>query len=222
MHRRPDRTRRNDRLVAAVALVVTGVVTWQASYSAFGVTTANQGNTWTSGRLALTATDGSGTDITASAVFDTGGLMPGSVIADRCITVVYGGSITAGSAVVVYATGPTGSPAVNGHQLSSFLSLRIDQWTGSTDTACGTFDNDHTATTLTSGASLTTFTTTRTNSSNGIGTGWTPAVADTTRSYRFRVAFPGSAVFPGGGSDSVDTDLMNMTATTAFTWQVQS
>jgi hypothetical protein len=60
---RSGRRRRGNRLPAAVALVLSAAVIWQASYSAFAVTAANQGNTWQTGQLSLSTT--------ATALFDT-------------------------------------------------------------------------------------------------------------------------------------------------------
>jgi hypothetical protein len=208
-----NRRRRNTGAVLAVALVVSATVIWKASFSAFVVTTQNPNNAWVSGNLVLEAQNGLGAPVTAAAVLGTTGLIPGGAIADRCLTVVYSGNITAGQPVHVYSGTTTATPAKNGHSLGDYVTLQIDQGTTAAQTDCtgfgGTISNAYTGT-------LSDFTANRTNFLNGSVTAWTPAVAATTRSYRFRLAFPTSGV------NATDTDLMAQTVQTTMTWEVQS
>lgn len=237
------RKRRSDRAVLVVALVLTAAVIWQASFAAFVATTQNPGNAWDTGVVGMTATDGNGVNIAGAgtAVFNILNMRPGTAIADKCITVVYDGDIAAGSAVRLYATTVVNNAAVGTHTLSSFLSLKIDEAaTNATDAACTTFvaaatplfDTTHgqvaVPTAVVTEGSVMDFMTNRTAYPSGITTGWTPAVGSS-KSYRFRVAFPGSATFPGAGAtngptvgNTTDTDLMSMSASVTFTWEVQS
>jgi hypothetical protein len=217
--------RRRNRGVLAIALVLSATVVWHASFSAFVATTSNPANSWQAGSLSLAATDGSGGSLTGAAVFGATGWRPGDSLV-KCITVTYGGNITAGAPVRLYATGPTTSAAVNGHTLSSYLQVTVEEGTGALNTSCGGFvsggtifdsaTNIGTVSATAIAGSLNDFVTNRTNYATGIATSWTPSTGSTSQSYRFTVSFPSS------GSNSTDTDLMGMTATTAFTWEVQS
>ncbi len=232
MHRRQGRKRPRGAILLAIALIVTAGAIWRASYAAFSVTTVNPSNSWSSGALALTATDGNNTNITGTAVFGATGWRPTDTLT-KCVTVTYGGTITAGTAVRLYATAVTNTAAYNGHSLSSYLKLVIKEGTGSTDTNCTNFvpgstlfdsstqSGPVTSATVIAG-SLMDFTTNKVDYTSGVVTGWTPSTGSTSKSYQFVVSFPGSATFPGGGSNSIDTDLMSMTATTGFTWEVHS
>lgn len=219
------RKRRDNRLVVAVGLVLSAAIIWQASFAAFTTTTSNTGNSWATGQLGLTLEDGSGGAVGA-AVFSATGWRPGDSLS-RCITVKFTGNIAAGSAVKIYGAAGTSSAAVNGHTLSSYLNLVIDEGTGATNTSCAGFalgttlfnsttNNGPVNTATVLAGSVMDFYTNKTNHTSGIATGWTPAAANETKTYRFTVGFPGS------GSNATDSDLMNMTAGTTFTWEVQS
>lgn len=218
--------RRRSRGVLTVALVLSATLVWHASSSAFVATTSNPANNWKAGTVGLTLTDGNVTTLTGTAIFTATGLRPGNAPLVQCITVKYLGDITAGAVVRLYATNVVNDPAVNGHYLSSYLQLQVEQGSGSTDTSCTGFGG---ATTIFNSAtnfgpvsataiagSLMDFTTNRTDYATGIATTWTPSTVSTTKSFRFTVTFPSS------GSNSTDTDLMGMTSTTGFTWEVQS
>ncbi|MGI5182401.1 hypothetical protein ACQEVZ_39605 [Dactylosporangium sp. CA-152071] len=220
--------------VGAVALLLGAATVWQSSYAVFVAKADNPGNAWATGNLQLATQDGSGGPLTGTAVFAATDLRPGPTIAPRCVTVDYSGSIAPAGAIRLYAKDGTSSPAVNAHTLSSYLSLTIEEGTGATDVACTDFTASSTLfdTVNRSGptdatviaGSLLDFTTSNSSYATARVGGWTPAAAPpkTSRSYRFTVAFPGSAVFPGGGSDTIDSDLMSMTARTTFVWEVQS
>ena len=228
------RRRRSSPALLAIALVVSATVIWKASFASFAVTTSNPGNAWDTGKLVLRAENGAGASVTGSAVFTVNDLRPGDAIADKCITVAYTGDITAGAAVRLYATGVVNATAVNAHSLSTYLSLVIDEaTTNATNTTCTTFantgaplfDTTHNQaaapTAIITAGSVKDFMTNRTDYTSGLVTSWTPTPTSS-KSYRFRVAFPGSATFPGGGSNTIDSDLMDMTATVTFTWEVRS
>lgn len=217
--------RRDNRFVVAIALVFSSAVIWQATYASFSIATSNPSNSWTSGSVSLTATNGSGGSLTGSAVFAATGWRPGDT-QSRCITVTYGGNITAGSAVRLYATGVINSAAVNGHSLSSYLQVAVTEGTGATDTSCTGFvagatlfdsatNSGPTSATVIAG-SLMDFSTNHSAWSSGAVSAWTPSTISTAKSFRFVVNFGSS------GSNTTDTDLMGMTATSAFTWEVQS
>jgi len=229
--------RRSERALVAIALVVSAAVIWKASFATFVATTATSSpvNSWDTGKLVLTAKDSAGgASLSGSAAFTVTDLKPGDTIADKCITVVYSGDINAGAPARIYATAVSNATAVNAHSLSTYLSLQIDEaTTNASNVTCTSFvaaatplfDTTHNQTgaptAIVTAGSVKDFMTNRTNYGTGIVTGWTPTPA-TAKTYRFRVGFPGSATFPGGGSNTIDTDLMDMTATVTFTWEVQS
>jgi hypothetical protein len=209
------RKRRDSRLLVAVALVLSAAVIWQASYSAFAVTASNPGNSWKTGQMSLSTT--------ATALFSSAGnaaaMKPGFSL-DRCLTVSYTGNVAASGAVRLYATGPLSDTSLGGRLLGDYLSVTVDEWNGASDAACTTFPGAGYQNVV-NGVSMTTFGTKTTYAAGYPGV-WTPAAAASSRTYRIRIAFPGSAVFPGGGSNAVDTDLMDLDASVAFTWEVQS
>lgn len=213
-HRR-GRKRRDHRMVIALALVLCAGVIWQASYSSFAATADNSGNTWKTGQLSLSTT--------ATALFDTAsntsGMKPGFTL-DRCLSVSYTGDIAAGGPVHLYATSPTTDTSAGLRKLSDYLSVTVDEWNGATDAACSTFPGAG-YTNVVNAVSMTTFGT-KTTYATGYAGAWTPGAAAASRTYRIRIAFPGSATFPGGGSNTVDTDLMGLNAGVTFTWEVQS
>jgi hypothetical protein len=232
MRQARSRKRRKDRLVLAVALVLGGAITWQSSYATFTATASSAGNSWATGSLALTATDGSGASLGGAAVFSSTGMRPGDSVI-KCITVTYGGTITAGAAARLYATSVTNSAAVNAHSLASYLQFTVEEGSGATDTSCTGFaasstlfdsstNSGPTISASVIAGSLLDFTTNHTAYTSAITAGWTPAVASASKSYRFTVGFPGSATFPGGGSNTIDSDLMGMTSTTTLAWEVRS
>jgi Tfp pilus assembly protein PilW len=143
-----------------VALLTSGLVISQASYSAFSSVASNPASNWTAGSVAI-ADDDAG-----SALF-TG---------TKCITVTSSGSLA--SLVKLYGVGST---TTNG--LSSFITLTVTQGTGGNFGSCTGFTPLATGSAVFSGT-LAAFGTTATNYATGLGT-WAPTGASPeTRVYR--------------------------------------
>lgn len=123
-------------LVAAavpVGLVLSAAVVWQSTAAAFSATTDNSGNTWQTGSVVLTDSDG------GSALFDStrdSGLQPAST-RSRCIRVDYTGSLPAN--VRLYVTTPTSGATT----LDQYLVMSIEQ--GANVTAATTVAPDCTS-----------------------------------------------------------------------------
>src|SRR3712207_3286005 len=111
--------------VVPLALVASGLVVSQASYSAYSDSTSNPTSNWTSGTVALSDDDSS------TALFTATNLKPGST-GEKCIVVTSTGSLP--SAVKLYGTG---SATTKG--LASQLNLTITQGTGGSFGSCTGF-----------------------------------------------------------------------------------
>ncbi len=171
------RTRRPSRKVATVvslvaipaALVASGLVVAQSSYSAYSATTVSPTSNWATGTVALTDDDAN------AAAFSVANARPGSS-GSRCLVVTSKGTLP--SEVRVYGTNGSGTT-----NLAAYLDLTITQGTGGSFGSCDGF------TPLASGAevfhgSLMTFGTTRTSYANGVG-GWNPSgAAPEARTYQ--------------------------------------
>src|SRR4051794_9534286 len=92
-----------------LAVMVSGGLVWQSSYSAFSATTASPTNNWTAGSVALADDDSN------SAMFNAGNLKPGST-GSKCIVVTSSGSLA--STVKLYGTSHTTTKS-----LSDYLNL---------------------------------------------------------------------------------------------------
>jgi hypothetical protein len=197
-------TPRAARLAAVIgvplALVASGLVVSNASYSAFSAQTSNPTSNWTTGSVKLTDNDA---DV---ALFSAVNLKPGST-GTNCITVTSTGSLP--STVKLYGTG-----AVNvSSDLGLKTTLKIEQGTGT----CQAFVAAGTGGTVYDGT-LAAFQSTRSGYANGadawVTTG-NPTGADATaenRLYKFTY--------------TVASDLLNtsqgVNVKQGFTWEVQN
>jgi len=197
-------TPRAARLAAVIgvplALVASGLVVSNASYSAFSAQTSNPTSNWTTGSVKLTDNDA---DV---ALFSAVNLKPGST-GTNCITVTSTGSLP--STVKLYGTG-----AVNvSSDLGLKTTLKIEQGTGT----CQAFVAAGTGGTVYDGT-LAAFQTARSSYANGadawVTTG-NPTGADATaenRLYKFTY--------------TVAPDLLNasqgLNVKQGFTWEAQN
>ncbi|NII52036.1 hypothetical protein [Frigoribacterium endophyticum] len=197
-------TPRAARLAAVIgvplALVASGLVVSNASYSAFSAQTSNPTSNWTTGSVKLTDNDA---DV---ALFTAVNLKPGST-GTNCITVTSTGSLP--STVKLYGTG-----AVNvSNDLGVKTTLKIEQGTGT----CQAFVAAGTGGTVYDGT-LAAFQTARSSYANGadawVTTG-NPTGADATaenRLYKFTY--------------TVAPDLLNasqgLNVKQGFTWEAQN
>ena len=188
------RTRMVARYAAVpVALLLSSLFVWRASYAASSATTSNGPNNWTAGAVSLSDDD------TGSAMFTASDLKPGDT-GSRCIVVTYGGSVA--SAVKLYAS-KTGT-------LGQYLDLTVQEGTGgsyATGNPCSSFTSTGTLYTGTVDG----FAASSTNFASGVGT-FAPTSNGQTKAYRFtytlQAATPGSA--------------QGTTAGATFTWEAQS
>ena len=200
---------RNKRLVAAasipVAVVASGALVWQSSYSAFSATTSNPTNNWTSGTVALTDNDG------GTALFTAANLKPGST-GTKCIVVSSSGSLP--SAVKLYGTGYTSTPGTPGKNLGDVITLKVEEGTGATNAACAGFQPDAAPAATIFNGTLSSFASGSTAYASGVGT-WTPAGVSTgSESKSYRVTYTLSS--------TADNGYQNANAAIGFTWEAQN
>jgi hypothetical protein len=194
-------TRRTARLLKwgaiPAALLVSGLVVGQASYSAFTATTSNPTSNWSAGTVVLTDDDSN------TAMFTATGLKPGST-GTKCIAVTSSGSLP--SDVNLYGTSPATTNA-----LSTYIHLTIIQGTGGSSGSCTGFTPLATGSSLYTGT-LANFETTSTNFATGLGT-WTPAgTAPETRTFEFTYTVDAATPNTSQGG----------TAAIGFTWEDQN
>ncbi len=194
-------TRRTARLIKwgaiPVALLISGVIVGQASYSAFTSTTSNPTNNWSAGTVSLSDDDSN------TAMFTATGLKPG-VTGTKCIAVTSSGTLA--SEVKLYGTSSSTTDA-----LSTYIDLAIVQGTGGSSASCTGFTALSSGSSLYSGT-LANFGTTATNYANGLGT-WTPSgTVPETRTFEFTYTVdPATPNTSQGG-----------TAAVGFTWEDQN
>ncbi len=183
----------------AAALVGSGAMVWQASYSAFSATTANPTNNWSTGTVVL-ADDDSG-----SALFTVSNLKPGDT-GSKCIVVTSTGSLP--SAVKMYTTA---SSFAQTNAVADNITLAVTRGTIASPPgggACTGFVSDAVTTTGT----MTAFSSTYTSYANGFGSWTTTGVGSESKVYRIDYTFSGAATnTQQGGSAAI-----------GFTWEAQN
>jgi hypothetical protein len=193
----PGSARKRIALIASVpvALVASGAMVWQASYSAFSAKDTTTINNWAAGTVALTD------DSVGAAMFTASNLKPGSTAA-KCIAVTSTGSLP--SAVKLYGASYTTTNA-----LSTYINLTVEEGTG------GTFAGGCTGFTATSTifptGTMLSFSA-KTSYATGVGA-WAPTgAASETKVYRITyTVLPSTPDTAQGG-----------TAAIAFTWEAQN
>jgi hypothetical protein len=186
------------KIVAGAALpaavLISGAMVWQSSYSAFSDTTSNPTNNWTAGTVALSDDDNN------TAMFTAPALKPGAT-GTKCIAVTSTGTLA--GTVKLYGTSYSTT-----NTLASHLNLKVEEGTGATTSSCAGFTG---ASTVFDGT-LTSFGASKTSFVNGVGT-WAPAGSGSeTKSYK--VTYTLSATAP-------DT-VQGGTAAIGFTWESQN
>ncbi len=192
----PSLTRKQVVAGAAIpaAVLISGAMVWQSSYSAFSATTSNPTNNWAAGTVAL-ADDDSNT-----AMFTAPALKPGST-GTKCIAVTSTGSLAA--TVKLYGTSFSTT-----NNLANHLNLKVEEGTGATTSSCAGFTGASTA----FDGTLASFGSTKTTFTSGVGT-WAPnGSGSETKSYRLTYTLSGSAP---------DT-VQGGTAAIGFTWESQN
>jgi len=197
-HRPAARTTTLAKLaVLPVALIASGIVVSQASYSAYSDTTTNPESNWTTGSVALSDDDAN------SALFTVKNAKPGTS-GTRCITVTSTGDLP--SSVKFYVT-----DASSTNDLATAMNITITQGTGGSFGSCDGFAPLPGGATLYSG-NMAWLGMTSYSYGNGLG-GWTPTGdADEARTYKvdYSVAADAPNTTQGG------------TAAGGLTWEAQS
>ncbi len=177
----------------AAGLIFVAGISWRASTAAYSATTANPGNSLTTGTIALSDSQ-SGT-----AVFNLTSMLPGDRYY-RCVTVTYTGNVLPTAPVKLYATSTSGS-------LSSYFKLTVEEGSGSTSLACANFVSASTifnaTTPVASTGRLAAFTAAYTSYGTGIGS-WQPSATGQSRSYRFMIDLVGDNA---GQSTTIQTTV---------------
>ncbi|WP_433046181.1 hypothetical protein [Dactylosporangium sp. CS-033363] len=218
---RKRRARLAGALAVAAAISASSITVYQASSAAFSTTTANPGNTFTTGALALTDND------TNTAMFNVSGLVPGNS-GSSCITVTWAGTVTPSAPVQLYvATGDaTDTPGSGGGGTTPYINWSVEKATGT-----GIFGNGASCTGLsgtttifgntadtavTAGRMLSDFTAKNTYSASGttsVSSAWTP-VANVGSSVVFRFNYRMATDTP--------ISAMGATAVVKITWEARS
>jgi hypothetical protein len=178
-----------------VALIASGAMVWQASYSAFTAKDTSAVSNWAAGTVALSE------DSAGAAMFTASNLKPGAT-GQKCIVVTSNGSLP--SAVKVYGASYTTTNA-----LATSITLTIDEGTGGTFAGgCTGFvisgTSIYTGTLATFGA--------KTTYATGVGA-WAPTgTPPETKTYRITYTLSASTPDTAQGG----------TAAIAFTWEAQN
>ena len=177
-----------------LAVLASGGLVWQSSYSAFSATTSNPTSNWSAGTVALSDDDSN------TALFTANGLKPGAT-GTKCIAVTSTGSLAATVKLYGTAYATTGGLAPN-------INLKVEEGTGATTASCTGFTG---AATLYDGA-MSTFGTTKTSFATGVSS-WAPTgTVSETKAYRFTYALSASTPDTAQGG----------TAAIGFTWESQN
>ena len=182
--------------VAAVpaALIASGLIVSQASYSAYSATTTNPTSNWATGTVFLSDDDNN------TAAFTASNLKPGAT-GSKCIVVTSSGSLA--SAVKLYTTNATTTKS-----LASHVNLSITQGAGGSFGSCV----GYVSTGSVYSGTLADLTSSATNFSTGLGD-WAPAGAGSeTKTYQISYTL----------SSSAPDSTQGGTAAVGFTWEAQN
>jgi hypothetical protein len=194
-HVRPPRKRIALLASIPVALIASGAMVWQASYSAFTAKDSTPVNNWAAGTVALSDDDAN------AAMFTASNLKPGST-GQKCIVVTSNGSLP--SAVKLYGTSYTTTNA-----LALNITVTVDEGTGGTFAGgCAGF----TSSTQIFNGTLANFGSSKTSYANGVGAWTTAGTSGETKVYR--VAYTVSPSTPDSAQGG--------TAGVLFTWEAQN
>jgi hypothetical protein len=179
-----------------VAMIASGAMVWQASYSAFTDKNTTAVNNWAAGTVALTD------DSAAAAMFTVTNMKPGAT-GQKCIVVTSNGTLA--SQVKMYGTSYTTTNA-----LSTYVNLTIEEGTG------GTFAGGCTgfvaSSTIFPTGTMLSFSA-KNSFATGVGGAWLPTgTAAESKAYRITYTLLSTAPDTAQGG----------TANIAFTWEAQN
>jgi hypothetical protein len=176
------------------AVLASGAIVWQSSYSAFTASASNPTNNWSAGSVTI-ADDDSNT-----AMFNATNMKPGAT-GVKCIAVTSSGSLA--STVKLYSTSYATTNA-----LAANINLKVEEGAGATTASCAGFTG---ATTLFD-AAMSSFGTTKTSFATGVSS-WAPTgAASETKSYRITYTL----------SPTTPDTAQGGTAALGFTWESQN
>ncbi len=210
---------RGGSVVVALALVISSLLIYRASYAAFSTTTENHGNTFSAGALGLSDNDSN------TAIFNATNLVPGSS-GSSCITVTYTGTIAPSAPVQLYVApgdsvdtpgsgGGGGEPAIDWSVETAAGSGIFGAGAGCTGLTGTTIFGNTAVTTVTAGDMLSDFVARNAYSTTGttsVSSGWTPGTGTSTIVFRFNYKM---------ASDAPNT-AMGASATVKITWEARS
>lgn len=185
------------RAVSPLAMLAVGALVFQASHAAFSATTVNPSDSWSAGQINLSDDDSN------TAMFTVTNAKPGDT-GSKCIVVSSSAAQTYTTAVKIYASSIAGAT----NSLDTNLTLKIEEGTGGSFANCTGFSAGATL----YNSSLSGFTSTYTNFSNGLATSFAP----TGGSLQSKV-FKFTWTLNSGAANSVQGG----TAGCAFTWEAQ-
>lgn len=183
------------------ALLVSGLLVSQASYSAFSATTGNPGNSWASGTLALANDAG-------SALFTASNIKPGDA-GSKCITVST--SATVASTLKLYAANYSKGTKSLGDRINVTVTSGSFAGAAPANGACTGFTTGTVAVPTTS---LTAFAAASTSYATGADSFALPAAGS--RTYKI------DWTFASAGTTAADNAYQGDTASIGFTWESQS
>jgi hypothetical protein len=176
-----------------LAVLASGGLVWQSSYSAFSATAASPTNNWTAGSVALSDDDSN------TALFTASNLKPGSTGA-KCLVVTSSGSLA--STVKLYGTSYSTTKS-----LADSINLKVEEGSGGSFSNCTGFSASSTVYDGTASS----FGTTKTDFASGVGS-WAPAGGTATKTYK--VTYTVSASTPDSAQGG--------TTALGFTWEAQN
>ncbi len=226
MRERSSRRRIPGGVVLAMGMVLSATALWQASNAAFTATTANPGNSWSTGTVVLNDDDGGASPMLGTAMFSSTAMKPTDQVI-KCLNVTYTGTVDTVVPLRFY-TATTTNPAVGGNTLGTYFTAKVEEGTGATGNGSCTgfsststlFDTTHNQTGSPTAAmpigTMADLTQSRTTYANSFACGWTPTTSSTTKSYKFTITFAGSGV------DATDNTMEALQLITTFTWEAHS
>jgi Camelysin metallo-endopeptidase len=176
-----------------MAVLASGGLIWQSSYSAFSATTASPTNNWSAGTVALSDDDSN------TALFTAGNLKPGAT-GTKCLVVTSTGSLA--STVKLYGTAYSTTKS-----LADNINLKVEEGTGGSNSNCTGF----TAGSTIFDGTTSSFGTTKTDFASGVGT-WAPVGGTATKTYRVTYTL----------SSSTPDSAQGGTAALGLTWESQN
>jgi hypothetical protein len=208
--------------VVPLAVLGSGALVYQASNAAFTATTQSGTNQFAAGNVVLS------NSTSGSALFSVTGIKPGAALAStqyQCVTVDYTGSL-ASSVKLYLANFSNPAAGQNGHNLGSYLRVKIEQSSTTTsDSACtgftatGTYVNAGGA----NGDDLASLATAATNWTNGLGAWAAPAGNVTAQHRSYKISYWLPDVSETGMPDQATLNDLQASSTRAdLVWEARN